>query len=118
VSRGSGKLSRGGNMTNSLSRSAVDVRWLLESDSLHLVYASQEMKKLLFGKAEVDVDVNLVAKKRRDIVAVRGKKVRKMKGIIQMLKDRRGGVMGQREGGKQIGQREEKKERKGGEGIG
>jgi len=105
-------------MTNSLSRSAVDVRWLLESDSLHLVYASQEMKKLLFGKAEVDVDVNLVAKKRRDIVAVRGKKVRKMKGIIQMLKDRRGGVMGQREGGKQIGQREEKKERKGGEGIG
>ena len=34
------------------------------------------MKKLLFGKAEVDVDLNLVAKKRKEIVAVRGKKVR------------------------------------------
>ena len=34
------------------------------------------MKKLLFGKAEVEVDVDLVAKKREEIVAVRGKKVR------------------------------------------
>ena len=34
------------------------------------------MKKLLFGKAEVEVDVDLVAKKREEVVAVRGKKVR------------------------------------------
>ena len=34
------------------------------------------MKKLLFGKAEVEIDVDLVAKKREEIVAVRGKKVR------------------------------------------
>ena len=36
----------------------------------------QEMKKLLFGKAEVEVDIDLVAKKREEVVAVRGKKVR------------------------------------------